>query len=676
MYPISPLYADYLKRLDREFLVKVKINGEDYTNASIVEFSIENNLTLSEGFEIGTAIPSKLTIKLRVKNEIPANAKVIPYLALSLEGMTWLEAVYPWQDMDIPWAAAATEWMPLGEFYVDNREKINDVWTFTCYDKLVFADVAYISQLRYPATQKAVWDEICNRLGFKYDSSVVINPSYQIQAGPAGYTCRQVLSYIAGANVASVYVSKDGIIRFKRFSANDPAVFDMTTADYFRVKLTNPVKSFSRIVVTYNTEDGLTYEAGKGDENHTLQIENPFMTQTMVNNLQAALNGFSYLPLDMDSRGFPHLDQGDIIGFAQQEDSTWLETVTSWADTHIPWDGIVKYKSIILNQVMSFKGGLKLTINAPSVSEQQSEFALEGSLSQQVNRLNQNAVRYGKPYYGITHSRTEGFVVEREDHKSKLTLNSDKMDWQVNGQSTLYYDAWANKLKFNGHLEAASGTFSGDLQAAGGTFTGTLRGVDGVFTGNLSAVGGTFTGTLVGVNGTFSGTVKAGRVEGGEIIGSYIEGADILGSRIKTAAYGDRIELDRDGFVYYDSSNSRRVALGTNTMGGISGHTYYNSSGQPLGLIYALSNDLAVIGNRSLLLAANGGLIYLQGTVQFTGSVIGLNLGIGQISGLESRLAAIEYALNNHTHSVTLPTHNHGNNANQNWGGTFTTSRP
>ncbi|MGM1047597.1 MAG: hypothetical protein ACQEXX_15785 [Bacillota bacterium] len=677
MYPISPIFADHLNRHDKQFLVKCLIDGTEYTSGSIVDFSIENLLAAGEEFEIGTAIPSKLTLKLRLPDGIKPNAKVVPYLALSLEGMSWLEAEYPWETMHIPWVSGGTEWLPLGEFYVDSREKINEVWTYVCYDKLITADVAYISQLRYPATQKAVFDEICNRLGFQYDSSVVINPNYQIQAGPAGYSCRQVLAYIAGANSASIFMGKDGIMRFKRFAAGAPVVFRMTTADYIRVKQTNPVKTYTRIVVTYNTEDGLTYEAGSGDDNHTLYLENPFMTQSMVNNLLIALNGLSYLPLTMDSRGFPQLDQGDVIGFEQHEGRSWLDTNTAWQDTDIPWDGIQRYTSFILRQTYSFKGGLTHKIESPSQSEQRSEFNLEGSLTQQVNKLNKDAIKEGKSYYGATITRTEGLIIEREDHKSKVILNSDKLSFQANGQDKLYFDPVAGKYKFIGTLEATDGVFSGNLQAAGGTFTGTLRGVDGTFTGDLSAVGGTFTGTLVGVDGTFSGTVKAGRIEGGTIIGSYIQGGDILGARIRTATSGDRIELDPDGFVFYDRNNSRRVTLGTNPGPDISGHTYYNSSGQSQGLIYASTNELHVIGNNGLLLGASYGTTILQGSVSFSrASVTGLS--ISDIDGLQTELSAIRNLIANHKHTVTIPPHNHGNSANlpNTGGGTFPTSTP
>ncbi|WP_339787057.1 hypothetical protein NSQ38_03245 [Paenibacillus sp. FSL R7-0313] len=684
MFPISPLYTDYLRRPDREFIVKALVQSEEYDSSKIVDFSIENSLSLNDGFEIGTAIPSKLTIRLRTNEVIPANARIVPYLSLSMAGMTWLQAQYPWQDMHVSWTGDGTDWLPLGEFFVDGREKINDVWTFTCYDKLVFADVAYISSLTYPTTQRAVFNEICNRLGWTYDSSVVINPAYQIQAGPAGYSMRQVLSYIASANSASIYIDKAGTVKFKLFTAADTPVFDMTTADYVQVKQTNPVKTYSRVVVTYNTEDELQYEAGTGDENHTLYVENPFATQAVTNGLLAALNGFSYLPLTMDARGFPQLEQGDVIGFEQQEGTTWDETVSTWQDTHIPWDGIMRYKTVILHQVFNFAGGLRMTLEAPSVSEQQSEFVVDGTLTTAVNKLNKEAVKEGKSYYGATITRTEGLTIEREDHASKVILNSDKMSFQADGQDAIYFDIPSRRYKFNGTLEATDGVFTGTLQGVDGTFTGRLQAASGTFTGNLQAAGGTFTGTLVGVDGTFSGTIQAAT-----ILGTDIRGSTIIGSVLKTAESGRRIEIDSAGFRSYDSNGRNRVQISTSTDSSVAAVVWRDTNGSSVGEInsYESSGQLTVFSNNLWIGSnSNANPIRLQGAVTFGGTATfrpGFVYGIGMadITGLQAEIQSIWTALagkasNNHTHTVTLPTHNHGLANATNWGGTFPTSTP
>ncbi|MEK5414501.1 hypothetical protein [Paenibacillus sp. FSL L8-0708] len=687
MYPISPLYADYLRRLDREFIVKATVHGEDYDSSIIVDFSIENSLSLSSGFEIGNAIPSKLTIKLRTNEIIPANARIVPYLSLTTAGLTWLEATYPWLDTHVPWTGTGTDWMPLGEFFVDSREKINDVWTFVCYDKLVFADDIYVSTLTYPATMQAIWNEMLQRLGWTYDGSVVINPSYVIEVGPAGFTYRQMMAYIASANSASVFIGKDGTAKFKRFAAAAVPVFEMTASDYSRVKQTNPVKTFTRVVVTYNTEDDLSYEAGSGDGNHTLQLINPFATQAMVNDLLATLNGFAYLPVVIEGMGYPQLEHGDVIGFERYEGSSWLETVSTWSGTDIPWNGIVDYQTLIMHQVFTFSGGLRMTIEAPSQSEQQSEFPARGTIKEAINSLNKTALKEGRNYYGMTVTRENGLIIEREDHKSKLTLNSDTMDWQVNGQSALHYDAQANRLKFTGTLEgvdgvfsgslsaakgtfagdltaaggtfkgalqaasgsftgelvAATGSFSGDLNAAGGTFRGALQAASGTFTGNLSAVGGTFTGTLVGVDGNFSGAITASTISGGTITGALI----------RTAASGQRIEVTPTGLRSYDANGVRRVSIANDGRGNYGGVGFWGSGGQEIAGMYTEDNFSFLYAVGALQIFSFSDRVFFSSNVDFT-SANAYGLKISSINDLQSTLVGLQTELNSKATNMTF----------------------
>ncbi|SLK21734.1 hypothetical protein SAMN06272722_11972, partial [Paenibacillus sp. RU5A] len=109
-------------------------------------------------------------------------------------------------------------------------------------------------------------------------------------------------------------------------------------------------------------------------------------------------------------------------------------------------------------------------------------------------------------------------------------------------------------------------------------------------------------------------------------------------------------------------------------------NSYQNSGGLSI-----ISNDLIIGSNNT------GNPIRLQGapivagpaefrsTVAFNSTVTGLNLSIGNISGLRAELDSIWNSLSGkspigHTHSVTLPTHNHGLSGASNWGGTFPTS--
>lgn len=575
MIQTSPLYNELIYKRDREWMLKADIDGVEYGQNKIVDFVVERSIVPGDEFEIGATVISKLTLRLKTNSEIPPNAKIVLYLAMSTESMTWMDANIAWQDATFPWIGGHSEWMPLGEFYVDTRERVNNVWVYECYDKLVFANVPYISSLTYPTNMKAVWDEICTRLGYEYDESVQIKP-YPITAGPAGYTYRQVMGYIASANAASVIVKKDGIVSFRRFDTSIEPTIEFTRSDYIRVAQTNPIKTYTRILLVYDTEENLFYEAGKGDEDHTLYVINPFGSQQMANDLLSKLNGFSYVPIEMDARGYPHLDAGDLISFDQLESMAWIDADIAWEDANFPWDGIESYKSIALHVAFGFKGGLNMTLDAPSKSEQQSEFQVEGEISQQVNKLNKETVRQGRNYYGVTITKEDGFTVERTDNLAKSIWNADEFTFWVEDEKAFWLDIPSRRLKFHGTLDgvdgifsgrleaatgtfsgdlsAAGGTFKGDLQAAGGTFSGDLSAAGGTFSGDLSAAGGTFTGTLQGVDGTFSGTITASTIMGGFIQGTSITGGTILGteitgSTVKTAPDGfNRVEL-RSGYA-------------------------------------------------------------------------------------------------------------------------------
>ncbi|MNP42063.1 hypothetical protein D3C76_1357990 [compost metagenome] len=74
-----------------------------------------------------------------------------------------------------------------------------------------------------------------------------------------------------------------------------------------------------------------------------------------------------------------------------------------------------------------------------------------------------------------------------------------------------------------------------------------------------------------------------------------------------------------------------------------------------------------------------------EGRAVFRYGVSGLNLEIGNISGLRNQLDSLQSQLSslqgefyNHKHTVTIPPHNHGNPANvpNTGGGTFSTSTP
>ncbi len=436
-----------------------------------------------------------------------------------------------------------------GIFFVDRRERVGDLWTYTCYDKLIFGDVPYVSSLTYPATMKAVWDEICGRLDYTYDSSVQINASYRIPVAPTGYSMRQVLMHICSAHAACAYMDKAGTLKWRSIKATEKPVFEMSPSDYIRIKQTNPVKSYSRVVVTYDEEDKLTYEAGTGPDSQTMFVICPYATQQITDNILAAIDGYSYQPVSITPRGFPQLDQGDRLQLEVFSSVPWENASISWQDAHFPWDGLSTHETLILHQELRYKGGFSMQVEAPSISEQQSEFVVEGTLTGQVNRLAQNSVRFGKPYYGVTHSKERGIVVDRSDGLADMTLNADELRFRADGQDALWFDIPSRRFKFSGTLEAADGVFSGTIRAG-------------------KIIGGTIEGTNISASVITGNTINGGSINGTIISGAAIYGGVITGPLIQTGESYPRIRLNSSGrLLEAESSSSNALVISPNESG-------------------------------------------------------------------------------------------------------------
>ncbi|MGY5346538.1 phage tail spike protein (plasmid) [Paenibacillus glucanolyticus] len=172
-----------------------------------------------------------------------------------------------------------------------------------------------------------------------------------------------------------------------------------------------------------------------------------------------------------------------------------------------------------------------------------------------------------------------------------------------------------------------------------------------------------------------------GQIENSKMQSSEITGGTITGALLRTAASGARVEIDIRGWRTYDSSNRERISINTDNTYGMNAIEFNKASGVRSGSINGGDDLFQIQANNDMFLMSTG-TIYTQGNVSFSGgSVSGLTLPMSSVTGLVSEINALWSAISgkasaNHTHTVTLPTHNHGNPANQNWGGTFTTSTP
>ncbi|MBD1582509.1 phage tail protein [Pseudoalteromonas sp. S16_S37] len=107
--------------------------------------------------------------------------------------------------------------------------------------------------------------------------------------------------------------------------------------------------------------------------------------------------------------------------------------------------------------------------------------------------------------------------VDVNNHVTGLTITPGRMRIKAgvfelldnSNNSAVYFDSSAGKYKFNGHINATSGSFTGHVNATSGSFTGNVYANSGTFKGRVEADSGSFKGHVSATSGSFSGSIYA-----------------------------------------------------------------------------------------------------------------------------------------------------------------------
>ena len=557
MYPVSDVFKQMCKSRERELVVKVIIDGQEYLNTSIVKFVIENSLSSSSDFKLGEFISSKLTMTLRdFDPTISENALVEPYIGFA-GGPTWGETNITWLNADFPWLYSTEEWLPLGKFYIDNRKRTNQkLWEITCLDGSVFFKQDYISTMVFPKTMVDVLNEISHQLDVEIENINVIDPNYPIYMLPTEITMHKMVSDIAGANGCSVIMNRTGKLKFIPFHKNmfSNSSETISPGHYHRAIKTNERRTYDTLVGYesdgYTEGDFTEIKRGNGTKYTTLTVNNPLVDETILDDLYSKFNGFSYLPYELDYVCFPYLEVGDVITIDQSMGKTWLETDISWGNADFTWKyDIQGFNVLVLYDKIEYSGGLKSTLKAETESFQSSEYKVKGSLREYVETIDKSTLKEEKPYNGVTTSREYGVQVERSDGKAKAIMNATE------GYSLWSDTGYGLERKFyvdlNGRLQAKSLDIAGD-----GTFEGTVKAStiigSNIEGGSIDIGDGNFTvnswGEMKAVDGEFTGNIYSSMIKGSDLIANTIQGSELIGGSIDI---GDgNFTVDRYGNMY------------------------------------------------------------------------------------------------------------------------------
>ena len=222
------------------------------------------------------------------------------------------------------------EYAPQGVFAVKKIEKSGERLSVTLEDNMAKTEKGYFSSLTYPSTTLKMLSEIATKCGVAFNTSGLT--AVTIKDKPEGYTCREIIGYIAGLYGRFAVCDRTGKIIFKWF---DNTV-QLSENCYDTPTLATDDITVGRVVCgdfTAGTGTAITYDC-------------LFMTQAQLNAVQKLLNGFKYRTGEIPLR------LGNML-------------IDAWDTASITYGGET-IAIPVATISMTFNGGLSMTIEAPA----------------------------------------------------------------------------------------------------------------------------------------------------------------------------------------------------------------------------------------------------------------------------------------------------------------------
>lgn len=202
MQTTSALYQSILSNGNHWYETRLVIDGVGTYDEHQL-FSVSTNIEMFHGTPaVGSAVAQEINVEMLLPNEaIPAMAVLRPQVRIC--------------D-----ATRQSEWLPQGVFYIDTRESSKndnglDVLTIHGYDAMLKADQYFSSTtITGNSTDKQMVAAIASQMGISVDERTypLMTHSYTVPL-PTGYTCREVLGYIAAMYAGCFIISDAGKLR-------------------------------------------------------------------------------------------------------------------------------------------------------------------------------------------------------------------------------------------------------------------------------------------------------------------------------------------------------------------------------------------------------------------------------------------------------------------------------
>ena len=524
MQNVSSSYLEKIKEPSRSFECRVTIGNNVYTNADIINISIED-VQPTDGFTIGAAVSKSLELTLSTSNIIYSNSKVKLEIGLNI-GSTF-------------------EYILIGHFHIEDIIRTDYSTKLTCYDNMIKFEKPYFSNLGKTSSLKNIINELATITGVEFTGSL---PSYNLNK-LEGFTCREILGFVASICGGNAYITREG-----KFTIKTPETIDYSITSDNYIDLKSEEDLYKVGAITCKSNDKEFTKGTLSNSSMEITFENPWVTESILTDIYNKLKGFEFIGYSMKWQGDFSLDVGDIISITDTKGNT----------RQVP----------IFSQKFTYNGGLTSEIGAKGESKTKNEFSPTGDLNNKVNRIVTDLLIVNKALINkadiedlkAVNAEIENLIAVNVTITGKLSaiegeFGTIKSDVATIGNLTVNHTAQINDLIANSatitQLEAVSAQI-GIVQADVGKINTLLA---GNLTGENFQAGGITSDKLTIANGFITNAMIA------NLDVSKINAGDISTNKFRIKSDNGGIEIVGATQQFKDKNNKVRIQMGQDTQG-------------------------------------------------------------------------------------------------------------
>ncbi len=278
----------------------------------------------------------------------------IPGKGLVVEGTEMLLQI----GMDVN---GKTEYIPMGYFTAGKPKKADDQITFTAYDRMMKTERTF-SMSGSNTDTVSVLKKIAEITGVPITTAGLTAISMKV---PKGYSCREVLSYVAQLHGSFAVCNRKGQIELHTYADSG---YKVKPGRYWgNFEHNDYAFNVTRMVcATGEDKNGASISITAGSGTRSISLSNPFMTQTVLNKILASFKNFSYMPGTLKMLGDPRLDPWDILTVADLSGNT--------------------YKVPIMKLEWEYDGGFTYSVEAVGLSEEETNADYKGPQTKEMER--------------------------------------------------------------------------------------------------------------------------------------------------------------------------------------------------------------------------------------------------------------------------------------------------